>query len=151
MNEINSSQNIIYSEKSQHWWYSEKTENLRFSGTGGGGPVDPQTQAYIDRSMDAVKAGNDARFAEVLTKLDSINSRSISHWYLVSVVASASVSIVVVVLTIFSFASGRFDAGLGLGEFANQVNSNTERLEAIESGQDRQSEKLDLLIELLQE
>ncbi|WP_313534527.1 hypothetical protein [Haematobacter sp.] len=36
--------------------------------------MDATTQAYIDRSMDAVRAQNDARFAEVLSRIDSLSS-----------------------------------------------------------------------------
>jgi hypothetical protein len=45
------------------------------TGTGdGGGGVDAETHRYVDKSMETVKAQNDARFAEVLTGIEKVNN-----------------------------------------------------------------------------
>ena len=43
------------------------------TGGGNGGPtVDTETQRYVDAKTEATRAQNDARFAEVITKLDTL-------------------------------------------------------------------------------
>lgn len=37
--------------------------------------MDTETQRYVDKSMESVKAQNDARFSEVLSRLDSVGSQ----------------------------------------------------------------------------
>lgn len=77
------------------------------------------SQAYIDRSMDAVRAQNDARFAEVLTeikgvgvRLDHIEKGQISPWQ----VWGAALTSFLAVLAVLAFGGDQFGLGAGLAE-----------------------------------
>lgn len=76
------------------------------SGSGGGGSVDAETKNYLDAKMDSVRAQNDARFAEVLARLDNIKVPSL--WQLVSIGAG----MVLAIITVIGLMADRFDGGL---------------------------------------
>ncbi len=85
------------------------SENLQTTGGGGGLGVDTETQRYVDKSMEAVKAQNDARFSRVesqLSKLDELKFPSI--WQMMSVAAGA----VVALGGLIAIMADRFDGGL---------------------------------------
>lgn len=57
---------------------SDESDTYRQSfsgGSGGGITVDQETQRYVDKSMEAVKAQNDGRFSEVMSSLTLIGDR----------------------------------------------------------------------------
>lgn len=80
---------------------------------------------YVDAKIDAVKAQNDARFAEVISRLDVLNNK-VEHlprppgfWQL----AGLAVSTLVVGITLLGVFADRFDGGvaaLGLLDKANE-------------------------------
>lgn len=77
------------------------------------------TQAYIDRSMDAVRAQNDARFAEVLSEIRDIRgliSSKPSTWQLVATVFAGAATILGVALAALSYGGDRFDGGVGVAD-----------------------------------
>lgn len=77
------------------------------------------TQAYIDRSMDAVRAQNDARFAEVLSEIRDIRgliASKPSTWQLVATVFAGAATILGVALAALSYGGDRFDGGVGIAD-----------------------------------
>lgn len=97
-----------------------------FGDGGGGGPtVDRETKRYVDKSMDTVKAQNDARFAEVIARLDAMNPAT---W-----VQNAGVLLGGIVVTlglvfgILAYASDRFDSGVSaMGAIEEQLDAQRE-------------------------
>lgn len=71
---------------------------------------------YIDRSMDAVRAENDAQFAKVLAAIQS----KPSTWQLVGAVFGAAFTVLGVVLAVLSYGGDRFDGGVSLSEQQQQ-------------------------------
>lgn len=115
---------------------STKNPKPEFSDSGGGGSsVDKETKRYVDAKMDSVKAQNDARFAEVLAKLDAINVPPIWQFAGIAFVTLGAA------FAILAYASDRFDGGLAAGSL----------LEALSDKQaardDLQDNKLDLILE----
>lgn len=92
-----------------------------FGGSGGGEPpVDAETQRYLDKSMESVKAQNDARFAEVLTRLDQMPKFWPSVLALVLTVFGAVGS----VFAVLAYASDRFDSGVSsMGAVGDELNA----------------------------
>lgn len=79
----------------------------------------PTTKDYIDRSMDAVRAQNDARFAEVLSEIRDIRgliSSKPSTWQLVATVFAGAATILGVALAALSYGGDRFDGGVNLAD-----------------------------------
>lgn len=114
-----------------------------FSGTGGGGgggQVDTETKNYLDAKVDAVRAQNDARFAEVVTRLESV-AYKIDHapkplglWQVAGLIATALVAGV----TILGVFADRFDGGIsatGLLDVQGQAQAerDAKQNEALES------------------
>lgn len=98
------------------------------SGGGGGGPtVDAETRRYVDKSMETVKAQNDARFSEVLGRLDGLKAQ-IDHapvplsftQFLAGAAAVLGVGLALV-FAVLAFASDRFDGGLGADAIKDQI------------------------------
>ncbi|WP_187430020.1 hypothetical protein ROLI_026570 [Roseobacter fucihabitans] len=94
-------------------------KNQYGAGSGGGGfEVDAETKNYLDAKVEAVKAQNDARFSEVITKLDSFNGK-LDSFNPVSWQQQAGIAITGIVVTIglvfsvLAYASDRFDSGIG--------------------------------------
>lgn len=94
---------------------------------------------YIDRSMDAVRAQNDARFAEVLaqiggigTRLDAIERSQFSPWH----VWGAALTGFLGVLAILAFGGDQFGLGSSLAD---------QRLEQLERDK-AQTEKIDAVL-----
>lgn len=84
-------------------------------GVGGGGEeVDTETQRYVDRSMEMVRAQNDARFSEVLSSIkdlkSDLDSKPIppSLWQITGIAFAA----IGFTFAILAFASDRFDGGV---------------------------------------
>lgn len=77
------------------------------------------TEAYIDARTDAVRAQNDARFAEVLseirsvgTRIDHIEKGQISPWQ----VWAAALTVFGAGLAVLAFGGDQFGLGAGLAE-----------------------------------
>jgi hypothetical protein len=100
-------------------------------GGGGGISVDTETKNYVDAKMEAVRAQNDARFAEVLTKLDGVEVPSI--WQIVSALAVA----IGIVFGVLAYASDRFDGGLSASSIVQQQYKNEEAILDQEAKLDR--------------
>ncbi|WP_218967774.1 hypothetical protein [Puniceibacterium antarcticum] len=99
--------------------------------------MDSETKNYLDRSVDAVKAQNDARFAEVIAKLDAMNPVT---WWQNALLLLAGIGSVIALL---SFGSGRFDSGVGsMGAVIDSINAQRE----VNNAQDQRLERiLDIL------
>jgi hypothetical protein len=125
---------------------STTSEMKIYSGGGGGPTVDAETKNYLDAKVDSVKAQNDARFAEVLAKLDVVSERIVhleplSIWKLASVAAVS----VVTLLTIMGIMADRFDGGIA----ANGLVSAFQKDQAARDA--AQDAKLDTAIDLLKQ
>jgi hypothetical protein len=84
-----------------------------FDGGDGGGTVDAETKNYLDAKVDAVKSQNDARFAEVLSRLDTVNA-SVQHMEPVSIwkIASLVAAGVFAIAGLLGVMADRFDGGV---------------------------------------
>ncbi|SET75753.1 hypothetical protein [Paracoccus homiensis] len=101
---------------------------------------------YIDRSMETVRAQNDARFAEVLgeirgigQRLQHIESSQLSARQLWGAVLTGAATVLGVMLAALAFGSDRFDGGVGMAD---------QRLEQMQrdAEQDAIIKRLDALI-----
>lgn len=73
--------------------------------------MDAETQRYVDKSMETVKAQNDARFAEVISRLDALKDLP-KFWPLVLSGVVVVAGAIGLVFTVLSYASDRFDGGV---------------------------------------
>jgi hypothetical protein len=104
------------------------------SGSGGGKQVDAETKNYVDAKMDSVRAQNDARFAEVLARLDNIKVPSL--WQLVSIGAG----MVLAFVTVVGLMADRFDGGLAASSVIAPMTEAQNERDAI------QDKKLDTIL-----
>jgi hypothetical protein len=88
--------------------------------------VEPDTQAYIDRTMDAVRAQNDTRFVGIFSQLEKLDNhldmlsgqiaevkrQSPSHLAMIGFAISIILGVVAIWLAFMAFAGDRFDAGM---------------------------------------
>ena len=107
-------------------------------GSGGGPTVDSETKNYLDAKMDSVKAQNDARFSEVLSRLDGLKDLP-KFWPLVSAIAIAAVTIIGISVAILSYASDRFDGGLGAAALVDAITKDQAQRD---EGQDAKLDKI---------
>lgn len=88
------------------------------SGSGGGLFVDAETKNYLDAKVDAVKAQNDARFAEVRSGLDnvlaqiSIISSKIDDKPSLAWLIGVGFAGVLAIVALLAFGGDRFDGGV---------------------------------------
>ena len=100
--------------------------------------MDSEIKNYLDAKMDSVKAQNDARFSEVLSRLDGLKDLP-KFWPLVSAIAVATITIIGICVAILSYASDRFDGGLGASALIDAI---TEGQAMREEGQDAKLDKI---------
>jgi len=89
--------------------------------------VDAETRRYVDKSMETVKAQNDARFSDVLGRLDGLKAQ-IDHaptplsftQFMVGAVSVAGV-VLALVFAVLAYASDRFDGGLSADAIKDQI------------------------------
>lgn len=82
------------------------------SAKAGGITLDTETHRYIDKSIEAVKAQNDARFSEVLFELRSLREGSITWKQVWGAAAATTISVAGILLTVLAISGDRFDGGL---------------------------------------
>jgi len=99
----------------------------------------PMDREYTDAKMETVRAQNDARFAEVMAKLEIMSRTSITKRELWTATGTSIAAILGVILAVLAFAGDRFDAGIG---FSSQVAEQA----AVDASQDA---KFDLVIDKL--
>jgi len=122
---MNNQNNVITMEGLPFTSSSTVTGRQSFvGGNGGDGIVDRETKSYVDRSMDAVKAQNDARFIEVLSRLDQMPK----FWPLVFSGFIGIAGAIGIVFAILSYASDRFDGGLSAGVILEDSRQNSVRI-----------------------
>ena len=122
---------------------ADREVNATYGGDNGGNGMDIN---YIDAKVDAVRAQNDARFAEILSKLNHIPQTST----LITTVVGTGVSILALFIAVFAFGGDRFDGGVQLTSASVQqaieaqqiARSNREQVTKLNA-------KLDTLIDLL--
>ena len=97
-------------------------------GGGGGDSVDTDTKNYVDAKMEATRAQNDARFAEVLAKFDTLSSKIDNLPKPMSVLAFAGMLVTAIVasFTMLGLMSDRFDGGIA----ASSLISNFQQAQA---------------------
>jgi hypothetical protein len=108
-----------------------------------------ETKDYIDAKVDAVRAQNDARFAEVLANVSVLSSKidalpsPVSIWQIWGV----ALSTLGLAIAIAAFASDRFDGGISASAVVDQA---TSQITANQAKRDAaQDAKLDLILEKL--
>lgn len=113
-------------------------------------PSDIPLKDYVDARTDAVRAQNDARFAEVLAemkgvsaKLDHIERNAISWKGVWGAAAATTVAVASIVLAVLSISGDRFDGGMSAQGIVSNVMS---RQDARDAEQDK---KLDAILERL--
>lgn len=122
-----------------------------FSGSSGGGGkrVDAETQRYVDKSMDAVKAQNDSRFTDVMSELRGIRERSIGHGELWAAAISAGVSALVLGLGVLAYATSTFKGGLSAAPFAVQAERNASQINVLVKHSSDTDAKLDQVLKAI--
>jgi hypothetical protein len=115
-------------------------------GGGGGSTVDTETQRYVDKSMDTVKAQNDARFAEVLARID-VMTETLREKPSTITTVGIGVGGILAIVTIWAFASGSFGNGITAASFQIQSDRNADQIKSLVSHADQTDAKLDKLIE----
>lgn len=68
--------------------------------------MDSETKNYVDAKMESVKAQNDARFSEVISRLDSMHPAT---WWQNGLLLAAAIGFVFAIL---AYSSDRFDSGV---------------------------------------
>lgn len=105
--------------------------------------MDSLVKDYVDKSMETVRAQNDARFAEVLARLDVMDARLSSMkpfniWQVVATVAGGVVAILGIGIAVLTFSSDRFDSGISsLGIVKEYVDGQRQRDAAQDARLDR--------------
>lgn len=129
----------------------------KHGGGGGGGPVDTGTKDYVDAKTDATRFQNDARFAEVIARLDKVPSL----WQLIATVGSVGLTVLVALvgtfLAVVQFGGDRFDGGMSAAsvsvnqaiEARDTAQKNAERINQMDQKVDDVDRKLDVLINIL--
>jgi len=103
--------------------------------------VDAETQGYVDKFMEAVKAQNDARFAEILAKLDQMPK----FWPLVMSGFIGIFGAIGLVFAVLAYASDRFDSGIvAMGAVEESIDAQRE----VNAAQDA---RLDRILKMLEE
>jgi hypothetical protein len=77
--------------------------------------VDTETKNYLDAKVDAVRAQNDARFAEVLSKIGALHPAT---WQQNVAIAVGAVGLGLAALAL---AGDRFDGGLAASSLLDKV------------------------------
>lgn len=120
-----------------------------YGGGGGGFRVDSETKNYVDAKVETVAAQNNARFSEVLARIDRVSDR-IEHLpkamtfrdFIVGGISLLGVGIGIV-LSVLAISADRFDGGLAAGSVKDSI------LTEQEVRNDAQDEKLNRIIEIL--
>lgn len=119
---------------------------------GGGEPiVDAETLRYVDKSMEAVRAQNDARFAEVLAQLRKLNDIP-TFGKMVLTAVGVGVGGVTLIIGVLAFGGDRFDGGVQISSVS--VQQAEEARQIAKENADRVKEldqKLETLIGLIRE
>lgn len=122
------------------------------SGSGGGdGYVTVDIKEYVDARTDAVRAENNARFSQVISRLDNLPTK----WTTIGVGASVLLG----VIAVLAFAGDRFDGGIAASSISVQQAVEAQRIsvEAQELAKENAEQvrqlngKIDTLIDVLQE
>lgn len=129
-----------------------------FTALAGGGTVrdqkakgvtlDTETHRYIDKSIEAVKAQNDARFSEVLFELRSLREGSITWKQVWGAAAATTISVAGILLTVLAISGDRFDGGLAASSI---VESAVQRMATDQTERDAaQDARIDRILNALE-
>lgn len=110
--------------------------------------MDNDTIAYIDKSVEVVRAQNDARFAEVLAKLSGID-RIPSAWQQFAALIGALAVTVGLVFTVLGLMGDRFSAGLSISEITLQSARNAEQIQTLAGQMAERDKQFGVIIEML--
>lgn len=83
--------------------------------------MDESDRAYIDAKSEAVRAQNDARFAEVIATLKTIQETSMKRRDIWGAAAATILSIVGIILAALSIGGDRFDGGMAASGVVSTV------------------------------
>lgn len=139
---------LSFSEASSGGEVGEQTviEGVNF---GNGGGMDASTRHYVNAKTDAVRAQNDARFAEVLARFDVLKADIDNKptppniWQIAGVVGAGIGALV----AIAAFAYDRFDGGVAAGVLVEQAVSQVAEAQATRDSE--QDKRLDTILEAI--
>jgi hypothetical protein len=122
------------------------------SGGGSGGSMD--TKEYIVARLGEARAQTDARFTEVISKVDFI-SRQLSDlpgiWKIVGVTATVAGVSLGLVFSILSFAGDRFDVGMTAGSVNDALSrQNAEVIGSLVASSQDQDRRLEAILQAVQ-
>lgn len=109
--------------------------------------MDAETQRYLDKSIEVVRAENDVRFERVISKIDNLATsvenlpKPLGFWSLAGMGATGILAIV----TIFGVMADRFDGGIAARGAYDAV---YERQQEIDVSQE---ERLSIILNVLEE
>lgn len=126
---------------------AEKPRRAYSYGGNGGDGMDTTQKDYVDARLDSVRAQNDARFAEVIAKLEKMPSIGA----MAAMIAGATVTIVGLIVGVLAFGGDRFDGGISAADIVVQSKENANQIgQLIEANRDR-DRKIDAMLTILQE
>lgn len=96
---------------------SYEAPNLTFGGGSGGGGMDKD---YVDARIEAVKAQNDAHFAEVRSDISAISAKLDDKPGILSIIGIAVAGFLGVV-SVLAFGGDRFDGGVQMQSTVSQI------------------------------
>lgn len=143
-----------FSYKQENATLSESGPSANYGGGGGGGRMsDFSAKDYVDARIDQARANTDARFAEVLAKLESLGTKMVtkrSLWEAVAVIVG-------IILAVLAFGGDRFDGGVQVAQTsvetafnAKQLSEeNARQIKALTEAITKRDAQIDTLIELL--
>ena len=102
--------------------------------------MDAETQRFLESKIETVKAQNDARFAEVISRLDALKDLP-KFWPLVISGVVIVAGAIGLVFTVLSYASDRFDGGIAASGIVSTLQQEQQARDAA------QDAKLDQILE----
>lgn len=92
-------------------------------GNGGGMSMDPGTKHYIDSRVEATRAQNDARFAEIMAKL----SQAATADGLRNLTITNAIVIIAAMIALFAFGADRFGSGMSAASLIYEQSDEAKR------------------------
>lgn len=109
-------------------------------------PMDAETQRYVDLKADVTRAQNDARFAEVLARLDKMPS----VWAMGGMFVASTFAVIGALLAFLAYGGDRFDGGMSAASVSLQQAEEARKLaKETNTRMDDLDKKLGTLIDLM--
>ena len=128
--------------------------------------MDPGTQHYIDAKTEATRAQNDARFAEILARLERAPTIDELRKLVVTTAITTILTLIAAMIALFAFGADRFSGGMTAAsliydqsaeartmaiENAKNIREMREDIDTMREALDAMREDLDTLIRIIGE